>query len=195
MKRFLPALLLLLPLLTGCDVLPYPRELESTLLVGILGVDWGDRVTLTAAEVVTEQEAPQLLTASGPTLEEGRETLKRAGEEYLSLTHVTQIIVGKGSDLRSVLEGILAEREVGQTATVWLTQKSSAQKLMESVGGGAKRLNSIELNYGLEVPTVLEALVQLEEKGEVNLPVLVQRDGTLELAGTCLWKEEANDAG
>lgn len=195
MKRFLPALLLLLPLLTGCDVLPYPRELESTLLVGILGVDWGDRVTLTAAEVVTEKEESKLLTASSSTMEEGRESLKRAGEEYLSLTHVTQIIVGEGSDLRSVLEGILTEREVGQTATVWLTQESSAQGMMESVGGGAKRLNSMELNYGLEVPTVLEALVQLEEKGEVTLPVLVQKDGTLELAGTYLWKEGEHEAG
>ncbi len=188
-----PALFALLPLcllLSGCDVLPYPRELESTMLIGVLGVDWGENVILTAAETVEEREQGRVLTASGETLEAGKAALKRKGEEYVALTHVTQLVVGEGSDLRAVLEGALAEREIGQTATVWLSEKGSAQALLTAVGGGAKRLSSMELNYGLEVPTVLEALARLEEQKEVRLPALIVDGGTLELGGEVLWKEE-----
>ena len=39
MKRILFCLLACL-LLTGCEALPFARELESTMLVQVLGVDW-----------------------------------------------------------------------------------------------------------------------------------------------------------
>lgn len=190
-----PAFFSLLPLcllLAGCDVLPYPRELESTMLIGTLGVDWGEEVNLTAAETVEEREEARVLTASGETLEAGKAALKRKGEEYVALTHVTQLVIGEGSDLRAVLEGTLAEREVGQTATVWLAEQGSARALLTEAGGGARRLNSIELNYGMEIPTVLEALARLEESREVRLPALRVENGTLELAGEILWKEEGD---
>lgn len=191
MIRRLAAVLPLCLLLAGCDVLPYPRELEDTMLVRVLGVDWtGEGVTLTAAAAPEEGGGEgEVLTALAPSMEESRKRLKREGEEYVALTHVTQLVVGKGSDVRAVLEAALAEREVGQTATVWLSKDTSAHALMEAVGGGAKRLTSIELNGGLEAPTVLEALAQLEEDGEILLPALEVVEDTLEAAEIMVWKE------
>lgn len=169
-------------LLCGCEVLPYPRELESTMLVRMLGVDWTEEgVVLTAADIPEEGKESTLLTAEGKTFEESVQKLKQSGEEYVALTHVTQIVVGAESDLVSVLEAALLQREVGQSATVWQAE-GSARGLMEQVNGGAKRLTSLELNVaGLKTATVLEALARLEESGEVSLPRLGIKEGTLEV--------------
>lgn len=101
MKRLLGAVLPLCLLLAGCDVLPYPRELEDTMLVRALGVDWtGEGVALTAADAPEEGErGGQMLAAAGEDWQKSRERLKQAGEEYVALTHVTQLIVGRESDL------------------------------------------------------------------------------------------------
>lgn len=195
MKNRLNAVLLcalLCGLLTGCEVLPYPRELEDTLLVRVLGVDWtGEEVALTAAGEPRDGEESKVLTAEGTSPEESHQSLKEAGEEYVALTHVTQIVVGENSDLRAVLEGALVGKEVGQTATVWLVREGTARALMEEVKGGAKRLTSIELNTaGLTPRTVLDALAELERYHEVDLPTLSVKDGRLEMAGMTVWKEE-----
>lgn len=183
---------LLCSLLAGCEVLPYPRELEDTLLVRVLGVDWKkDDVSLTAADLPEEGALARILTAEGSSPEESHQALKEAGEEYVALTHVTQIVVGEGSDLRAVLEGALKGREVGQTATVWLVREGTARRLMERVEGGAKRLTSIELNAaGITARTVLDALAELERYGEVELPALETEEGVLIAAGMTVWKEE-----
>lgn len=179
--------------LAGCETLPYPRELEDTMLVRVLGVDWtAEEVALTAASIPQEgEEAEELLCVRAPGAEESHRKLKEAGEEYVALTHVTQIIVGEGSDLRAVLEGALEGREVGQTASVWLCREGTAQELMEAVGGGARRLTSIELNTeGLNAMTVLDALADLERTHQVTLPALAVEEERLECVGTKLWKEE-----
>jgi len=195
MKRVLCILLSLgsCLLLVGCDVLPYPRELEETMLVRVLGVDWTESgILLTAADVPEEGQQPRLLTADGTTPEESHQNLKQAGEEYVALTHVTQIVVGAGSDLRAVLEGALKGREVGQTATVWLAADGTARSLLEAAGGGARRLTSLELNAAeLEKRTVVDALAELERKGEVSLPALLVEKDKLEPAGMKVWRENA----
>lgn len=192
MKKILACGLLCL-LLSGCEALPYPRELEETMLVRVLGVDWTEAgVALTAADIPQEgdQEEAELLKVFAPTPEESQQKLKEAGEEYVALTHVTQILVGEDSDLRRVLEGALAGAEVGQTSTVWLVKTGTARDLMEAVNGGAKRLTSIELNVsGVTPRTVLEALAELEHEGTVSLPALTAKDGNLEPAGMVEWKE------
>ncbi len=190
MKRLLAGVLPLCLLLAGCDVLPYPRELEDTMLVRVLGVDWSEEeVALLAAAQPEGGEQAEVLTVFGTSWTESREKLKQAGEEYVALTHVTQLVAGRESDMRAVLEAALAEREVGQTATVWMAREGTAQSLLEQVKGGAKRLTSIELNGGWKAPTVLEALAQLEEEGQVNLPMLAVEHGILEAVGTVIWRE------
>ena len=169
-------------LLCGCGALPYPRELENTLLMRVLGVDqsW-DEVVVTAANIPEKGEEKISLTAKGKDLEESCQRLKETGEEYVALTHVTQIVIGEDSDLQAVLQAVLEQKEVGQTATVWRCE-GTAWETMEKTGGGAKRLTSLELNQsGLKTVTVLEALAQLEETGEVALPELTVKDGALEV--------------
>ncbi len=185
MKRVLLCLLASLSL-TGCELLPFPRELEDTMLVQVLGVDWTDQnVTLTAAgDPTAGSTGAVVLTASGRSLEQAKTALKGSGEQSVSLTHVTQLVLGAESDLFAVLEAALAEPALGQGATVWLTQRGRAEELLAGVGGGAKRLTSIELNGGAVPVTVLQALMRLEEEGQVELPVLGQEGEWLVLVGT-----------
>ena len=178
-------LLVCLPLfllLCGCEVLPYPRELESTLLVRVLGVDvTREGILLTASDIPEEGGEAEVLFGAGEDFGEAVRDLKRSGEESVALTHVTQILVGEGSDLSSVLEAVLLNREVGQSATVWRTV-GPARELMELVRGGAKRLTSLELNVeGLTKTTVLETLARQEEVGTVDLPLLGVVEGVLEV--------------
>ena len=190
MKRVLFCVLVCL-LLTGCEALPFARELESTMLVQVLGVDWmGDGVTLTAASDPGAGGGTAVLSASGRTLQEAKEALKGAGEEFVSLTHVAQIVLGSGSDCRAVLEAALEDPALGQGATVWLADDIAAKDLLESVEGGAKRLSSVELNSGAEPVTVLQSLVVLEESGHVELPVLRLEKNTLVWKGVRVLERE-----
>ena len=184
MKRVLLCLLVCL-VLTGCEALPFARELESTMLVQVLGVDWTqDGVVLTAACDQAVGAGVAVLSASGRNLQEAKEALVGAGEVYVSLTHVTQIVLGAESDHQTVLEAALEEPALGQGATVWLAAEGTANKMMVSVNGGAKRLSSIELNSGVRPVTVLQSLMRLEETGSVRLPVLEVKGNVLVWKGT-----------
>lgn len=190
MKRILFCLLVCLTL-TGCEALPFARELESTMLVQVLGVDWTpDYVILTAASDPGAGDSTAVLSAWGQDLQEAKEKLMGAGEVYVSLNHVTQIVLGADSDHRKVLEAALVEPALGQGATVWLTAEGTARNMMMSVNGGAKRLSSIELNSGVRPVTVLQSLMRLEEQGGVRLPVLEVKSGTLAWKGTDVVGEE-----
>lgn len=195
MKRGLLCLLLFLPL-TGCRMVPYAHELEATMLVQVLGVDWTDAgVTLTAASdpnTGSGDTSTAVLSADGETLERAKAALQGAGEEYVSLTHVTQLVLGADSDLSAVLEAALEEPALGQGATVWLVETGTAQELLTGANGGAKRLSSIELNAGVEPVTVLQGLMRLEQEGKVELPLLKLEEETLSPAGSrVVWRETA----
>ena len=178
-------------LLSGCQAVPFARELESTMLVQVLGVDWTEnQVVLTAASDPGAGGGTAVLSASGRTLQEAKEALKGAGEEYVSLTHVAQIVLGADSDHRAVLEAILGDPVLGQGATVWLAGHDTANDLLELVNGGAKRLSSVELNSGVEAVTVLQSLMRLEETGWAELPVLVVEKNVLVWTGVRMLVEE-----
>ncbi|MGM9606197.1 MAG: hypothetical protein ACI3XJ_01690 [Oscillospiraceae bacterium] len=195
MKRALILLLAFLPL-AGCEALPFARELEDTMLVQVLGVDWTDNgVTLTAASDPGEgsgEAQASVLSGSGRNLAEAEAALKGAGEEYVSLTHVTQLVLGADTDLPAVLEAALKEPALGQSATVWLAADGTARELLEGAGGGAKRLSSIELNSQAPSATVLQSLMRLEEDGRLELPLLALEEKTLVLAGTVQIREDAD---
>lgn len=170
--------------LSGCEATPFARELESTMLVQVLGVDWTENgVVLTAASDPGAGGGAAVLSASGRTLQEAREALKGAGEEFVALTHVTQIVLGADSEYFAILEAALEDPDLSQSATVWLADGRTARVLLESVEGGAKRLSSVELNSGVKPVTVLRSLMELEETGRVELPVLALEKETL------VWKE------
>lgn len=195
MKRMLLCLLALLPL-TGCEALPFARELEATMVVQVLGVDWtDDGVILTAVSDPgegSEDTEAEVLSGAGRDLAEAEAALKSAGEEYVSLTHVTQLVLGADSDLPAVLEAALEEPALGQGATVWMAADGTAKELLEGAGGGAKRLSSIELNTGVTPVTVLQGLMRLEEDGRVELPALNLEEEILMPAGTKLIQEEVH---
>lgn len=195
MKRMLLCLLTLLPL-TGCEVLPFARELEATMVVQVLGVDWTDAgVTLTAVSdpgTGSGDTDAEVLSGTGRDLAEAETALKGAGEEYVSLTHVAQLVVGADSDLPAVLQAALEEPALGQGATVWMAADGTAKELLEGAGGGAKRLSSIELNTGVAPVTVLRGLMRLEEDGQVELPALGLAGEILMPAGTVLIQEEVH---
>lgn len=195
MKRMLLCLLALLPL-TGCEALPFARELEATMVVQVLGVDWtDDGVILTAVSDPgegSEDTKAEVLSGAGRDLAEAEAALKSAGEEYVSLTHVTQLVLGADSDLPAVLEAALEEPALGQGATVWMAADGTAKELLEGAGGGAKRLSSIELNTGVTPVTVLQGLMRLEEDGRVELPTLNLEEEILMPAGTKLIQEEVH---
>ena len=190
MRKGVFLLPLLLLLLSGCEILPFARELESTMLVQVLGVDWEEGVvTLTGAADSGEKGEASVLSASGETIEKAEAALKGEGEEYVSLTHVTQLVLGAGTDLAVVLEAVLKEPALGQSATVWLAEEGRARTLMKEVGGGAKRLSSIELNGDVQPITVLQGMMRLREQGRVEIPVLRAEEDNLVPAGTkTIWE-------
>lgn len=197
MKRIFICLLAFLPL-TGCEALPFARELEATMLVQVLGVDWTEEgVILTAASdpgTGSGDAKMAVLSASGKNLNEAKAALKGAGEEYVSLTHVTQLVLGADTNLPAVLAAALEEPALGQSATVWLVAEGTAKDLLCGAGGGAKRLSSIELNAGVTPVTVLQSMMRLVENGLVELPVLDLEGETLVPAGTELTREEIHGA-
>lgn len=163
------------------------RELEGVELIQTLAVDVSGEesapggVTLTAAG---GEEERQLYQAAGGDVVEARENLKWAGARRLELTHVTHVILGQEVTLGDVLEREVTHRKSGYGARVWLAQGQSAQELL--AGGEddpAERLKSLEENAGIEAPTLLEALSQLEQEGEARLPVLTLADGELMFTG------------
>lgn len=175
--------------LTGCQAVPYARELEPVMLVQVLGVDWTeDGVELTAASA-PDGEGAQVLWARGADFTAAKAALQAAGEEYISLTHVTQIVLGAGTQARTVLEAALEEPALSQSATVWVCESASARELLVRAQGGAKRLSSIELNSGVEPVTVLQCLMRLEERGRAAVPVLRSGNAGLEWSGTEVMEE------
>lgn len=193
MRRLAVCLMAVL-LLSGCEALPFARELEATMLVQVLGVDWTeDGVTLTAASdpsTGSGDSKAAVLTASGVDLVQAKSALEAAGEEYVALTHVSQLVLGADTELSLVLEAALQEPALGQGATVWLVSDGSAKELLEGVGGGAKRLSSIELNAGVTPVTVLQGMMRLEEGARLELPVLTLKGEALSLEGTKLIRGE-----
>jgi hypothetical protein len=163
------------------------------MLVQVLGVDWtDDGVTLTAVSDPGQGGGETcLLAAWGRDLAQAQAALKGAGEEYVSLTHVTQLVVGADADLSAVLEAALAEPDLGQGATVWMAAQGTANRLLSGADGVARRLSSVELNGGVVPVTVLQGRMRLAEDGWVELPALALEGETLTATGSTRVEEGA----
>lgn len=166
------------------------REPEATLLARVLGVDYAPgAVTVTA--VATDPaggEADVLLTASGDTLAQAMDALPTAGESWLALTHVTQLVLGDRADLEEVLTYVMNSAQMDDTATVWCAPVPAAG-LLEECGGGVDRLTVLEQKEEVDTVTVAQALEYWREGGEVALPALAWQGDTLEAAGVLLFSE------
>ena len=170
-------------LLSGCAA--HAREPEGLALVRVLGVDGGDHITLTAVcGVQSGQEAVRGAVEASEFCA-ARSLLPGCGERELALTNLSFIIINKEADLREVLMEILQDREMSPSATVWVTESAGA--LLGAAKDPAGRLEVLS-GQGMEAPTVVGALAELETTGVVRLPVLKEEDGLLIPDGSVLWE-------
>ena len=183
MRKWLLAGIALSVLLTGWH--PVPKEPEGLALVRVLGVDGPGPVTLTAVCGGEDQEHNQSRgQCAGADFEEALEGVRWSGEQELSLTSVTYLIIGRDVEPESVLLAALRNEELGAAATVWLGSNGAAE-LLGSCEDPASALELLE-RQGIEAPTVVEALAALYRGDELRLPLLTARENGLTQTG---WRE------
>lgn len=160
------------------------REPEDTVLAQIIGVDVdGQGVTVTAAGEAGEETV--LVTASGGTLAEAFAALPTAGDQYLSLTNVTHVLVGDGVDLAGVLNYVVDDPDMSYMAKVWAA--GFAGGVMEGLReDGLGRFQLLEQGGG--TITVKTALAELMQDGSTSLPALARRESGLEMVGTLYFE-------
>ena len=179
MRKWLLAGAALAVLLMGWH--PAPKEPEGLALVRVLGVDGLGPVTLTAVCGGEDQEHDQSRgQCAGADFEEALEKVRWSGEEEMSLTSVTWLVIGREAELESVLLAALRNEELGANATVWLAE-SGAAELLGSCEDPATALELLE-RQGLEGPTVVEALAALCRGDGLRLPLLTAGEDGLRSA-------------
>ena len=168
MKKWLVPALCAVVVLAGWR--PVPREPEGLALVRVLGVDGPGPVGLTAVCGGEDQEEPGRGQCVGADFDSALERLPWSGEEELSLTSVSYIIVGRDVDLKAVLLSALRNEELGASATVWLAEEGAAVLL----AGCKDPVSGLDLikRQEIEAPTVVEALAKLERGEALSLPLL-----------------------
>ena len=156
---------------------PAPKEPEGLALVRVLGVDGQGPVLLTAVCGGEDQEEPGRGRCAGTDFDAALAGLPWSGEEELSLTSVSYIIVGRDVDLEKILLAVLRNRELGASATLWLAEEGAGALLARGpapAGGRARRARPAHTP-----PTAAEALARLEGDGPLTLPLLAGEGPTL----------------
>ena len=169
MKKWLVLALCGAVLLAGWR--PAPKEPEGLALVRVLGADGSGPVLLTAVCGGEDQEEPGRGRCAGADFDTALAGLPWSGEEELSLTSVSYIIVGRDVELEQILLAALRNRELGASATVWLAEEGAA-RLLDGCPDPASGLDLLT-RRGVEAPTVVEALAALEAGRRPALPLLV----------------------
>lgn len=161
------------------------REPEDTVLVQVVGVDVDGRgIVVTAAG--RDREETAVVSASGGSLEEAFTALPTAGDRYLSLTNVTQVLVGDGVDVAAVLRYVLDDPDMSYMAKVWAV--SYAGGVMEELKEqGLERFQILE-EGGAETVTVKAALAELLEGKQTALPSLSMGRTGLEVVGRLYYE-------
>lgn len=169
---------------------PAPKEPEGLALVRVLGVDGPGPVALTAVCGGEDQEGDlsrgQCVGTSFGTALAG---LPWSGEEELSLTSVSYLVVGRDVDLENVLLAALRNEELGAASTVWLAEEGAAA-LLTGCKDPATRLELL-VRQGIEPPTVVEVLAALYGGDGLCLPLLTGAGDGLMRADWEEWGELA----
>ena len=168
MKKWLVLAVGLAVLLAGWR--PAPKEPEGLGLVRVLGVDGRGPVTLTAVCGGDDQGNQGRGRYAGEDFAQALAGLPWSGQEELSLTSVSYIIVGRDVALREILLAVLRNEELGASATIWLAE-SGAAALLDGCGDPASGLDLLK-RKGIEAPTAVEALAALERGEGLTLPLL-----------------------
>lgn len=171
---------LLCALLVGCA--PHGGEPDGLVLARALGVDGG----VVRAVCIDGQGTCTVEQAAGENFAAARAALPGAGERKVALTNLSYIIIGKETDLETVLTTILNDRELSPGALVWCAENAG-----ELLGQGDGVLGRLEVLAGESaVPTTAEALAALETEGRVELPCLVLKEMGIEEEGTVGWEKK-----
>ena len=185
MRKWLLAGIALAVLLAGWH--PALKEPEGLALVRVLGVDGPGPVTLTAVCGGEDQEGNQSRgQCVGADFEAALEEVRWSGEEELSITSVTWLVIGREVELESVLLAALRNEELGAAATVWLGSGGAAE-LLGDCEDPASALELLE-RQGFEAPTVVEALAALYRGDELCLPLLTAGEDGLMLIDWVEWR-------
>ena len=186
-------LLVLICLLTlcGCAGNDRGREPENTVLAQVVGVDRMDGVWLLTAAGKDGSGESVCRTVAGKNLAEVFEALPGSGETWISLSGVSDVLVGDGVELREVLLFILEDGRMSWRANVWCVPIAAAV-MEEHTSGGGDRLAVLK-EAGTATATVLETLERLEDEGEAKLPALTEREGVLAVGGTLYYGRKAGD--
>ena len=182
MKRVcIPLCVLTLLFLCGCSSGEKGREPEDTVLVEVLGIDRVAGVYVLTAAGRDSAGETVMQTVEGAGVAEVFGTMPGAGEQWVSLTNVTHLLLGDGVEPGEVLTFILKESGMSWRATVWYAPL--AMSLMaETEDGGTARLTVLK-QAGAKTVSVLDALAELASDGVTQLPGLALRGGTLEITG------------
>ena len=105
MRRWLLLSLAGITLLAGLR--PAPKEPDGLALVRVLGVDGPGPLVLTAVCGGDDQEDPSRGRCAGGDFEQALEVLPWSGEEELSLSSVSYLIVGRDVELGEILLAVL----------------------------------------------------------------------------------------
>lgn len=187
------ALICLLPL-CGCVGSARGREPENTVPARVVGVDRMDGTWMVTAAGTDPAGETVLHRAEGDTLEEAFSALSGAGERWVSVTGVSDFLIGDGVELKQTLLYILDDSGMSWRAGVWYVPIAGAV-MEKQTGGGADRLTVLK-ESGAETVSVLDALAELEEKGRTSLPALTERDGMLTRCGeVCYERREERAEG
>lgn len=173
-----------LALLSACAT--SAREPDNLALVRVLGVDGAGPVTLTGVCGGTNQEDGSRGACRDESFSLARERLPWSAGEELALTSVSYLLLGRDADLRAVLFGVLEDRELGASATVWIAGEGAAAAL-ERCRDPATDLELL-LRQGVRPPTAAQALAALCTDAEVLLPVVTARGGRLSIQGEEVWR-------
>lgn len=208
--KLLPLLLAATLLLSGCDRLPYPREMGDMALLRTMGVDQeGDALLVTvstgprARGLQGEQEPALMLSAQRPSLSSAALALQGQSDGYVFFGYVDQLLLGEDlvrQGVTEVLDYFARDVELGLGAQLWVVQGDTAQAAVASGGeqGVEGRLTSLQTNGETGAAAVSrtagDVYSDLLEQGASYAPALVRagEDGkTLMGGGYAVLKGDA----
>jgi len=201
---------LVLALLTGCDHLPYPREMGDMAPLRTMGVDKaGEKVSLTlstgprAQGLQGERQPALTLSAEGETLSAAALSLQSQSDSFVFFGYVDQLLLGEelaGEDVRPVLDWFARDLELGLGAQLWVVQGREAASAVKAGGdeGTDSRLETLEHDGEMGVAAIPrragEVYTDLLELGAAYVPALIPGGGeesTLLEGGYAILKDGA----
>jgi len=201
---------LALALLTGCDHLPYPREMGDMAPLRTMGVDKaGEGMSLTlstgprAQGLQGERQPALTLSAEGDSLSAAALSLQSQSDSYVFFGYVDQLLLGEelaGEDVEPVLDWFARDLELGLGAQLWVVEGRKAASAVKAGGdeGADSRLETLEHDGEMGVAAIPrragEVYADLLELGAAYVPALIPGGGeesTLVEGGYAILKDGA----